>query len=156
MTQEGFKRIQDEMEHLWRVERPEIVQQVSAAADLGDRSENAAYIYGKRRLREIDSRIRYLRRKIEDVTIIDVSTQAVAEDVRFGAIVTVIDDEERTQRWRLVDREESQPAEGRISVQSPIGRALLGRVSGDVVEVTLPRGNVHFELVSVEYGAGKP
>ena len=73
MTKTGFQCIQDEMDHLWRNERPEIVRQVSAAADLGDRSENAAYIYGKRRLREIDSRIRYLRRKIEDVTIVDVN-----------------------------------------------------------------------------------
>ncbi len=156
MTKTGFQCIQDEMDHLWRNERPEIVRQVSAAADLGDRSENAAYIYGKRRLREIDSRIRYLRRKIEDVTIVDVATQAIVDDVRFGAIVTVIDEEDKTHRWRLVDKEESRPGEGRISIQSPMGQALIGRSAGDAVQVDLPRGRVEFEIVSVQYGPGEP
>ena len=125
---------------------------MSAAADLGDRSENAAYIYGKRRLREIDSRIRYLRRKLENVVIIDLSTQPDHDDVRFGALVTVVDDDETETTWRLVDREESDPRAGRISVQSPIGRGLMGRSVGDYVEITLPRGKVGYEIVGLRYG----
>jgi len=156
MTKQGFEQIQNEMEHLWRVERPEIVRQVSAAADLGDRSENAAYIYGKKRLREIDSRIRYLRRKIEDITIVDLAVQAHLDVVRFGAVVTVVDEDDQEFTWRLVDKEESEPAKGRISIQSPIGRALSGQAVGDSVLVTLPRGKVAYEITALRYGEGAP
>jgi len=156
MTRVGFELIQNEMEHLWRVERPEIVRQVSAAADLGDRSENAAYIYGKKRLREIDGRIRYLRRKIEEVTIIDMDTMPQHKDVRFGAIVTVVDDEDVRHTWRLVDRDESNPKAGRISIQSPIGQGLLGKCVGDYQEVQLPRGKVGYEVMDIRYGGGPP
>jgi transcription elongation factor GreB len=156
ITKEGFQSIQEEMDQLWRIERPEIVRQVSAAADLGDRSENAAYIYGKRRLREIDGRIRYLRRKIEDVTIIDVTAQAQHEQVRFGAVVTVIDDEDKEICWRLVDSEESAPERGRISIQSPIGQALSGKEVGDVVQVKLPKGTSTLEIIGLRYGGGAP
>ena len=156
MTKEGVQSIQEEINHLWTVERPEIVRQVSAAADLGDRSENAAYIYGKRRLREIDSRMRYLRRKVENVTIIDVATLPKHADIRFGAVVTVLTDDEEEHVWRLVDKEESDPGACRISVQSPVGRALLGKQVGDWVEVPLPRGRIGYEVTAIRYGGGEP
>ena len=156
MTRFGVNRIQEEIEHLWRVERPEIVTQVHAAAEQGVRSENAAYIYGKKRLREIDSRLRYLRNKLKDVTILDVEEQIQFEDVRFGAVVTVVDDNDQEKTWRLVDKEESDPKAMRISVQSPIGRALLGKSVGDYVQIRLPKGETGLEIVALRYGPGEP
>jgi transcription elongation factor GreB len=156
MTREGYNAIQAEIERLWHIERPDVVAQVSAAAELGDRSENAEYIYGKKRLREIDSRMRYLRGKISDVQVVDLEKQPTFPDVRFGAQLVVEDEEGEEKTWRLVDKEESDPARGRISVQSPIGRALLGKRAGDAVEITLPKGKVAYEILSVRYGAGEP
>ncbi len=156
MTRTGAERIQDEIDHLWRVERPEIVTQVHAAAEQGDRSENAAYIYGKKRLREIDSRLRYLRNKLKDVTILNVEEQIQFEDIRFGAVVTVVDDDDQQKTWRLVDKEESDPNRMRISIQSPIGRALLGKSVGDYVEIQLPKGRTGLEITGLRYGAGEP
>ena len=157
LTREGYDTIAGEVHRLWHVERPDVVAQVTAAAELGDRSENAEYIYGKKRLREIDSRLRYLRKKIEGVTIVDLATMPRRPDVMFGARVTVEvyepgveDPEERT--FRLVDQDESDPKLGRISVQSPIGRALLGRKKGDLFTVSLPRGTVEMEVTEVYYG----
>lgn len=156
MTREGFVAIQEEIDHLWRVERPEIVDQVFEAASLGDRSENAAYIYGKQKLRQIDSRLRYLRRKIDQVQVVDLGDQPQFDVVKFGAIVTVLDDDEVENTWRLVDKEESDPKRRRISVQSPIGRALLGKQAGDYVQINLPKGTVGYEVVAIRYGAGEP
>jgi transcription elongation factor GreB len=156
MTREGHRAITDEIDHLWRVERPMVVDEVSEAADLGDRSENAAYIYGKKRLRNIDSRLRYLRRKIDGVTVVDLKDMLQFRDIRFGAVV-VLEDEEGVQRtWRLVDKDESDPARGRISIQSPIGRALMGKEAGDCVSVVLPRGTEDFEIIAVRYGPEGP
>ncbi len=158
LTREGFDTIAAEINRLWHVERPDVVQQVTAAAELGDRSENAEYIYGKKRLREIDSRLRYLRKKIEGVTVVDLSDMPARPDVIFGARVTVDvyepgDDDPVEKTWRLVDKDESDPARGRISVQSPIGSALLGRKVGDLFTVRLPRGDVEMEVTQVYYGA---
>lgn len=151
MTREGHRAITDEIDHLWRVERPMVVDEVSEAADLGDRSENAAYIYGKKRLRNIDSRLRYLRRKIDGVTVVDLKDMLQFRDIRFGAVV-VLEDEEGVQRtWRLVDKDESDPARGRISIQSPIGRALMGKEVGDEVTIVVPRGTRVVEITNVEY-----
>lgn len=156
MTREGFDAIEAEIKHLWHVERPEIVDSVHEAASLGDRSENAAYIYGKKRLRAIDSRLRYLRRKIAEVTVVDLGAMPAHKNVRFGARVTVEDDDGNEKVYRLVDKEESDPARGRISIQSPVGRAFLGKVAGDCVEVKLPKGTVGYEILDVFYGAGDP
>jgi transcription elongation factor GreB len=144
------------MDHLWHVERPPIVVQVHAAAEQGDRSENAAYIYGKKRLREIDGRFRYLQKKLRDVTILDVEEQIQFTDVRFGAIITVVDDKNEEKTWRLVDKEESDPNARRISVQSPIGRALLGKQVGDYVEISLPKRTIGLEIIGLRYGIGDP
>jgi len=156
MTTQGFAAIAEEIDFLWHTERPHIVEQVHAAAELGDRSENASYIYGKKRLREIDGRLRYLRRKIDDVVVIDPADQITQTDVRFGAIVTVLDEDEAEHCWRLVDMDESDPKAGRISVQSPIGMALMGKAVGDCVQVQLPRGSVDYEITALRYGVGKP
>ncbi len=153
MTREGYEAIHAEIKHLWHVERPEIVDSVHEAASLGDRSENAAYIYGKRRLRAIDSRLRYLRKKIEGVTVVDLGDMPAYPNVRFGALVTVEDDEGAERQFRLVDQEESDPARGRISVQSPVGRALMGKRVGDCFEVDLPKGSVGYEILRIYYGA---
>lgn len=158
LTRAGHDAISAEIDHLWRVERREIVQSVREAAEQGDRSENAAYIYGKKKLREIDSRLRYLRKKIDGVTIVDLDSLPQRADVVFGARVTVDVyedgvDEPTTRTYRLVDKDESDPARGRISVQSPIGKALLGKREGDSFTVHLPRGPVEMEVMVVFYGA---
>ena len=133
-----------------------MVDEVSEAADLGDRSENAAYTYGKRRLRHIDSRLRYLRRKIEGITVVDLSEILSFDDIRFGAVVVLEDEAGERNTYRLVDRDESAPARGRISIQSPIGRALLGKEAGDCLSIALPRGTEDFEIIEVRYGPGDP
>ncbi len=156
LTKEGYSALRDELDRLWTKERPEVTAQVSAAAEMGDRSENAEYIYGKKRLREIDSKLRMLKKKLEGVTIVDLDTQAPFKDVRFGAIVEATDEDGVDKIWRLVDQDESDPARNRISVQSPIGRALLGKKAGDYVEITLPKGRLGLEITAVRYGPGEP
>jgi len=156
MTLRGYKAIQDEIERLWSEERPMVVREVSAAAELGDRSENAAYIYGKKRLRHIDSRIRYLRKKIDAVVPVDLAKMVDFPRVRFGARVTVEDEDGVEKVYRLVDKEESEPKLGRISVQSPVGRALKGKEVGDVVEIRIKDRVVELEITDLAYGAGDP
>ena len=133
-----------------------VVQEVSDAADLGDRSENAAYIYGKKRLRQIDSRIRYLSAKLDSVVPVDLAQMLQHTTVKFGAVVTVEDEDGVEKVYRLVDKEESEPKRGRISVQSPVGRALLGREEGDVVTVRIAERVVELEITALRYGAGEP
>jgi transcription elongation factor GreB len=152
MTRKGYQKIQAEIDRLWTQERPMVVEEVYEAAQLGDRSENAAYIYGKRRLRLIDKRLGNLRRKVKDVTQINVLSLPARPDAQFGAWVLVEDEEGETRGFRLVDQAESDPKEDRISVQSPIGNAVLGRRAGDSVEVRLPRGITEFEILRVHYG----
>jgi len=156
MTLQGYTAIQDEIDRLWSKERPEVVQEVSDAADLGDRSENAAYIYGKKRLRQIDSRIRYLSRKIDAVVPVDLSQMIQHEIVKFGAVVTVEDQDGQEKTYRLVDKEESDTKGGRISVQCPVGRALLGKEVGDEVRVRIGDRLVELEITELRYGAGEP
>jgi len=156
MTTEGHKVITDEIERLWTQERPLVVREVTAAAELGDRSENAAYIYGKKRLRNIDSRMRYLKKKIEDVRAIDLNDIIPIPKIKFGALVVVENDAGETRTWRLVDKEESDPKLGRISLQSPVGRALVGKEEGDVIEIKAPGGTIEYEVLEVRYGGGPP
>jgi len=156
MTTTGYQAIADEIDRLWRVERPEVVREVSAAAELGDRSENAAYIYGKKRLRHIDSRLRYLKRKIDGARPVDVAEIVHSDRIRFGAVVVLEDEDGGSRTWRLVDKEESEPKAGRISIQSPVGKALVGKEEGDEVTVRTPKGPVYYEIVEVRYGAEGP
>lgn len=152
ITLRGFTRLNAELRHLTTVERPRVVQEVSDAAALGDRSENAEYIYGKKRLREIDRRLRYLSKTLEKATVVDPSKQSGNRRVFFGATVTVEDDdtgEEHT--WQLVGVDEVDASVGHISLSSPIGGALLGKAEGDDVIVTTPSGTRNLAIVAVTY-----
>jgi transcription elongation factor GreB len=156
MTLRGYKAIQAEIGRLWTEERPMVVKEVSAAAELGDRSENAAYIYGKKRLRHIDSRMRYLSKKIDDVVPVELAKMVEFPKVRFGAQVTVEDEEGALKTYRLVDKDESEPKLGRISIQSPVGRALEGKEVGDVASVRLGERVIELEITALRYGEGDP
>lgn len=151
ITRSGFEKLRAELEFLWKEERPKVTHAVSVAAALGDRSENADYIYGKKRLREIDSRIRFLTKRMDELEVVDVRPRAQADRVYFGASVELEDEDGARVRYQLVGPDEFDPAKGRISVESPVGRALMGRRLGDEVEVRRPRGVASFTLVSIAY-----
>jgi transcription elongation factor GreB len=153
ITREGFERLRAELDWLWSEERPKVTEAVSVAAALGDRSENADYIYGKKRLREIDSRIRFLTKRIDELTVVDPGPRKEPDRVYFGAWVTIEDEDGEQVRYQLVGPDEFDAAEGRISVDSPVGRALMGRRVGDEVSVRRPRGETTYEVLSVEYVA---
>ncbi len=150
LTPEGAKKLQDELKHLAGIERPKVVQEVADAAALGDRSENAEYIYGKKRLREIDRRIRYLTQRLDQAVI--VQPGAVQHQVvRFGATVVVVDEDGAEKTYTLVGPDESEPDRGWLSYQSPIGKALMKRKVGDVVLVRRPAGEMELEITSISY-----
>jgi transcription elongation factor GreB len=151
MTPEGFKKIADEMEHLSRVERPKTVQEVSDAAAQGDRSENAEYIYGKKRLREIDRRLNFLASRLKHVEVVDPSKQS-GDRVFFGATVETEDEDGKTRVWRIVGVDETDADAGKISWRSPLGRALMKRRVGDTVTVQRPTGDaVEHTILSIRY-----
>jgi transcription elongation factor GreB len=150
LTREGAAKLSEELRRLLRVERPRVVQEVAEAAAQGDRSENAEYIYGKKRLREIDRRARFLTLRLEKARIVD-NDGASHETVRFGAVVTVSDPEGERRRYRLVGPDEVDPADGRVSYESPLGRALLRHKVGDVVVVQRPAGELELEVLAIDY-----
>ena len=154
ITPEGFAALQAEFHQLYKVERPEVVRTVSWAAGNGDRSENGDYIYGKRRLRQIDSRCRHLMKRMDLAEIVDSSLQQHLEKVFFGAWVTLFnleDDSEHT--YRIVGKDEIEPTKGHISWISPLAKAMLGRGIGDTVRVVTPKGDESFEVVDIRYSA---
>lgn len=154
ITVEGEKRLRDELNHLWRVERPLVTQQVSDAAALGDRSENAEYIYGKKRLREIDRRVRHLRKRLELLTIVDKAPSDTSR-IYFGARIRVEDDEGNEHRYRLVGPDEIGEGTGYISVDAPLGRALLGKPVDSEVTISTPKGRCTWYVLDIQYeGAG--
>jgi len=150
ITPEGRRRLEAELERLWRVERPKVTSEVAEAAALGDRSENAEYIYGKRRLREIDRRVRYLTKLIEKLSVVT-ETPADRERVYFGAWVTVEDEAGQSATYRLVGPDETDAPTGRISIESPMARALLGKRVGDDTVVRRPRGESELAITAVRY-----
>jgi transcription elongation factor GreB len=150
ITPRGYERLQSELNRLWHEERPRIVQEVSDAAAQGDRSENAEYIYGKRKLREIDRRIGYLTTLLERLEIVDPKSNA-AKKVKFGATVVVEDEEGKQRTYRLVGEDEVDAKLGEISMASPIGKALLGRAVGDGVTVKRPAGELELVIVELRY-----
>jgi transcription elongation factor GreB len=150
ITREGYERLRAEADQLWRVERPRVTREVAAAAAQGDRSENAEYIYGKKRLREIDSRLRFLNQRLESLRVVEASPED-RERIFFGAWVTLEDADGGRERYRLVGADESDAAEGRISIESPLGRALLGKRPGDEVSVRRPKGEASFVIVGIDY-----
>ncbi len=149
-TPEGARRLRAELDELWRVERPAVTRAVAEAAAMGDRSENAEYIYGKRRLREIDRRVRFLRGRLDGLTVVS-QPPSDRGRVFFGAWVTVEDDAGATRRHRIVGPDEFDREPGYVSMDSPLGRALLGKRVGDEVAVKLPSGEQTLAITAIEY-----
>jgi transcription elongation factor GreB len=135
---------------LWTVERPRVTQEVADAAAQGDRSENAEYIYGKRRLREIDRRVRFLSKRLDELVVVEPSERDDGR-VYFGAWVGLENDDGETLEYRLVGPDEADAKQGFISVDAPLGKALLGRREGDEVRVVRPKGPATFTVIAVRY-----
>ncbi len=151
ITPIGIKKLKDELEYLMREDRPQVVKTVAWAASNGDRSENADYIYGKKRLREIDRRMRWLTKRIEDAQIVDPKEQEDTEKVVFGATVTIENEEGEQKTYQIVGEDEIATSEGKISWKSPLAKALLGKLEGDEVKVKRPKGDEWVEISKVEY-----
>jgi transcription elongation factor GreB len=140
-----------ELRRLLNEDRPKVTAEVSAAAAQGDRSENAEYIYGKKRLREIDRRIRFLQKRLDTSTIVDPAEQTDRDRVYFGATVKLEDEDGNATTYQIVGSDEIDASGGRISVESPVGRALLRKEVGDAVTVLRPRGEIELTLVEIRY-----
>jgi transcription elongation factor GreB len=150
ITPQGAARLKHELDHLWRVLRPQVTQAVQEAAAQGDRSENAEYIYGKRQLREIDRRVRFLRQRLEGMVVVS-SAPADRTRVFFGAWVMLEDEAGAEVEYRIVGPDEFDAAPGYISMDSPLGRALMRKALDDEVKVELPGGVKVYVIVAVRY-----
>jgi transcription elongation factor GreB len=150
ISPKGHQKLVDELDQLLKVERPEVTKLIQWAASNGDRSENADYIYGKRRLREIDRRIRFLTQRLDASVIVD-PTKITSEKIQFGATVELTDEDGNNRKFTIVGVDEVDTAKGRISWQSPIGKTLIGKASGEEVLVKTPSGEITYEVVSVIY-----
>lgn len=151
ITADGYHRLNEELKYLWKVKRPEVTQAVKEAAAQGDRSENAEYIYGKKQLREIDRRVRYLSKRLDNIKVID-QIPADQDTVFFGAWITLVDEEDNEKRYRIVGPDEIGDAEGYISMDSPLAKAVLKKRLGDEFELEKPDGSeVWYEIIKVEY-----
>jgi transcription elongation factor GreB len=150
ITPQGAARMHKELDELWRVERPRVTQAVADAAAQGDRSENAEYTYGKRRLREIDRRVRFLRKRLDGIVVVD---QAASDPKRvfFGAWVSLESESGELTRYRIVGPDEFDMAPGYISMDSPLARALMKKALDDEVSVEVPGGKRKYWIVAVEY-----
>lgn len=153
ITPEGHRRLADELDELWRRLRPEVTAAITAAAAEGDRSENAEYIYRKKQLREIDARIRHLRKRLEGMRVV-ATVPEDRERIFFGAWIRLVDEHGQPLRHRLVGPDEFDHAPGYISMDAPLGRALLGKRIGEEIKVEAPGGVRHYEIVGVEYVTG--
>ena len=150
ITPGGHRRLQDELNRLWKVERPEMVTTVAWAASNGDRSENGDYIYGKKRLREIDRRIRYLSKSLDRAVVVN-NAGKTYQQVRFGATVTILYESGDEREVTIVGVDELDSGATRISWRSPLARALLTATVGDTVTLRAPRGPERLEIVAVRY-----
>ncbi|KYF90604.1 transcription elongation factor GreB [Sorangium cellulosum] len=151
ITPSGARKLSEELARLRSVERPRIVQEVADAAAQGDRSENAEYIYGKKKLREIDRRMHFLTKRLEKAVVVDPAEQR-GDRVFFGATVEIEDEDGARHTYQIVGEDEIDSAAGRISWRSPVGRSLLGKRAGDVITVRRPAGEAEMEIISVRYG----
>ena len=152
ITTEGAARLCAELKQLHSVERPKVTAEVSTAAAMGDRSENAEYMYGKKRLREIDRRLRFLSKRLEKLTVVNPTDQKDESKVYFGATVTLENDEDGTRvTYQLVGPDETDLKTSRISVDSPVGKALMGKKKSDLVTVRRPKGEVDFTIIAIRY-----
>ncbi|HEX8795386.1 MAG TPA: transcription elongation factor GreB [Polyangiaceae bacterium] len=153
ITREGARRLQNELADLRSRQRPKIVQEVADAAAQGDRSENAEYIYGKRKLREIDRRMHWLTRRLESATVVEArAPDGQGDRIFFGAVVEVEDEDGKRATYRIVGEDEIDLGRGHISWRSPLGRVLLKRRAGDAVLFRRPSGEVELTILSVRYG----
>lgn len=150
ITTEGEEKLKAELHRLWKIERPKVTQSVSEAAALGDRSENAEYIYGKKRLREIDSRVRFLRKRLEDMIVVS-EPPSDRNRIYFGAYVSLEDDQAQSVRYRLVGPDELDPQLGHISIDAPLGRALLGKEVDSEIEINSPEGLRQYYVLAIDY-----
>ncbi len=150
ITHIGFQKLVDELDLLIKEERPKTTEIVKWAASLGDRSENADYIYGKKKLREIDRRIRFLNSRIDDAVVIN-PVDISSEKVQFGATVLVSSEEGIEKTFAIVGVDESMPSEGKVSWLSPVAKALLGKSVGDDVTVKSPNGEAEYEILEIQY-----
>lgn len=150
ITRQGWLALDQELKFLWKKERPKVTQAVSDAAALGDRSENAEYIYGKRRLREIDRRVRFLTKRLEVLQIVDYNPKQEGK-VFFGAWVELEDEKGETKQYRIVGCDEFAPAKNWISIDSPVARALIGKTLDDEVRVETPSGFITLYVNKIWY-----
>ena len=153
ITPAGYKRLREEYEALFGIERPKLVETIAWAASNGDRSENADYQYGRRRLREIDRRINFLARRMKSAKVTDPSQQPEKDRVWFGARVTLADDRDIERILTLVGEDEADASAGLVSWYSPIARAVRGAAVGDVRRVALPAGERDYEVMAIDYPA---
>jgi transcription elongation factor GreB len=153
VTPEGERRLRAELDDLWRVQRPAVTRAVQEAAAQGDRSENAEYIYGKRQLREIDRRVRFLRKRLEGMVVVSRPPDDRSR-VFFGAWVTVEDESGQVSEFRIVGPDEIDPAQRHVSMDAPLSRALLGRRLDDEVSAEVPGGRRTYVVVGVRYEEG--
>jgi len=151
LTPEGHARLREELRALWEDDRPEVVRVVSWAAALGDRSENADYQYGKRRLREIDRRVRFLRKRLDRAQVVDPAAQPRRDTAFFGATVTYARADDAEVTVTIVGSDEADMRCGKVSWLSPVARALLGRQVGDTARLRTPQGVEEIELVAIRY-----
>ncbi len=152
ITPEGYRALQRELERLWKTERPRVTDEVATAAAQGDRSENAEYIYGKKKLREIDRRIRFLTKRLDAVTVVRPSKEQHGR-VYFGAWFTIADEDDVESTYRIVGTDEVDLGARKISVRSPVAQALLGKRVGDDAVVQRPKGPAEVTVVKVWYEA---
>lgn len=151
ITPQGFARVRSEYDELFGVERPKVVETVSWAASLGDRSENADYLYGKRRLREIDRRLAHLARIMKEAKIVDPAEQPARDQVRFGATVVLADEHEKRRTVTVVGDDEADASQGLVGWSAPLARALIGARVGDERVVRLPAGERSYEVMAIGY-----
>lgn len=152
ITQQGARVLAEELNRLLTVDRPKVVQEVADAAAQGDRSENAEYIYGKKRLRELDRRIRFLTKRLDELEVVQLDQAPEDKDrIFFGARVTVEDEDGEQKQYQLVGPDEADLKRALLSYQSPLGKALMRRRRGDTVVFNRPAGEVELEVVAVEY-----
>jgi transcription elongation factor GreB len=151
ITPEGLARLRAEYDELFGIERPKIVETVSWAASLGDRSENADYIYGKRRLREIDRRLGYLAKIMKQAKVVDPAKQPSRDQVRFGATVELADEDDNRRTLTIVGDDEADAAKGKIGWSAPLARSLIGAKVGDERIVRLPAGEKSYEVIEIRY-----
>jgi len=150
ITPDGYRKLAAELERLWKVERPRVTKQVADAAAMGDRSENAEYIYGKKRLREIDGRVHFLSKRLEELEVVREAPDQTSR-VFFGAWVSLEGEDGESLEFRIVGADEFDPAQRFISVESPMARAVLGKQTGDEAVVVRPKGTGTFTILRVRY-----